>query len=150
MGKVKRLIAREGLIVLGLAAVLYLLIFLFLQNVPIALPQYRVEFANGAVYTVIIHPEIRNDSNYKRLLGEAHYPPPKLVAKRIKEFAKGSNIRSVVKRSSCINPNQVYISRLYSGLLAVNFILQLAVIYLIFLLIRFISWARKTQKVGGK
>ncbi|MFZ2357143.1 MAG: hypothetical protein WAW67_04930 [Candidatus Omnitrophota bacterium] len=144
--KIKRIIAREGLIVLGLAIILYLFIFLFLQNVPVALPKYRLEFADGKVYTININPEIRNDSNYKKLLEEAYNPTAKLIEKRIKEFTRAGNIKSVLKSSSCINSNQIYISRLYSHLLGVAFILKLAIAYLILLFIRFIVWAIRMLK----
>ncbi len=142
--KIKRIIAREGLIALGLAVVLYLFISLVLQNIPVALPKYRLEFANGEVYTISINPEIRNDYNYKKLLEEAYNPPPKLIEKRIKEFTRAGDVKSALKSSSCINSNQIYISRLYSHLLGVTFILKLAIIYLILLFIRFIIWAVRT------
>jgi len=143
---IKRIIAKEGLIILGLSIVLYFFIFLFLQNVPVALPKYRLEFANGGIYTIIINPEIRNDSDYKKLLEEAYNPPPKLIEKRIKEFTRAGNIKSVLKSSSCINSHQVYISKLYSYLLGVTFILKLAIIYLILLFARFTIWALRTLK----
>lgn len=146
MNKIKRIIAREGLIILGLAVVLYLFIFLFLQNVPVALPKYRLEFANGEIHTININPDIRNDSNYKKLLEETYNPPPKLIEKRIKEFIRAGNIKSVLKSLSCINSNQIYISKLYSYLLGVTFILKLAIVYLILLFVRFIIWALRTLK----
>ncbi len=141
MKKIKRIIAREGLIVLGLAVVLYFLIHLFLQNVPVALPKYRLEFANGEVYTISINPEIRNDSNYKKLLEETYNPSPKLIEKRIKEFTRIRGIKSALKSSSCTNSNQIYISKLYSQFLGVLFILKLAIAYLVLLFLRFIIWA---------
>jgi len=87
--------------------VLYLFIFLFLQNVPVVLPKYRLEFTNGEIHTININPEIRNNPNYKKLLEEAYSPPPKLIEKRIKEFIRAANIKSVLKSSGCINPNQI-------------------------------------------
>jgi len=146
MNKIKRIIAREGLIILGLAVVLYLFIFLFLQNVPVALPKYRLEFANGEIHTININPDIRNDSNYKKLLEETYNPPPKLIEKRIKEFIRAGNIKSTLKSSNCINSNQIYISKLYSYLLGVTFILKLAIAYLILLFARFIIWALRTLR----
>ena len=139
--KIKRIIAKEGLITLGLAIVLYLLIVLFFQNVPVTLPKYRLEFANQEVYIISINPEIRNDSNYKKLLEEAHNPPPKLIEKRIQEFIRAGNVKSALKSSSCINSGQIYISKLYSYLLGITFILKLAIAYLILLFIRFVIWA---------
>jgi len=144
--KIKRIIAREGLITLGLAIVLYLFIFLFLKNVPVALSKYRLEFANGEVHTISINPEIRNDSNYKKLLEESYNPPPKLIEKRIKEFIRAGNIKSALKSSTRINSSQIYISKLYSKLLGVIFILKLAIVYLILLFARFIIWAVRTLR----
>ena len=122
------------------------LFVLLLQNVPVALPKYRLEFANGEVHAISINPEIRNDSNYKKLLGEAYNPSPKLIEKRIKEFIRAGNVKSVLKSSKCINSNQIYISKLYSYLLGVTFILKLAIAYLILLFARFIIWALRTLK----
>ena len=138
--KIKWIIAKEGLIILGLSVVLYLFILL-LQNVPVALPKYRLEFANGEIHDININPEIRNDPDYKRLLREVYNPPPKLIQKRIKEFIRAVNIESDLKNSKCINSTQLYISELYSSLLGVTFILKLAVVYFILLFARFIIWA---------
>lgn len=138
---INRVIAREGLIILILSVVLYLSIFLFFKNVPVTLLKYRLEFANGEIHTININPEIRNDSNYKRLLEEAYNPPVKLIEKRIKEFTRAENIRARLKSSKCINSNQIYISKIYSYLLGMTFILKLAIVYLILLFVRFIIWS---------
>lgn len=140
---IKRIIAREGLIILSLSVVLYLFIFLFLKNVPVVLLKYRLEFANGEIHTININPEIRNDSNYKRLLEETYNPPAKLIEKRIKEFTRAENIKSRLKSSKCINSNQIYISKIYSYLIGITFILKLAIVYLILLFVRFIIWSFK-------
>lgn len=144
--KIKRIIAREGLITLGLAVVLYFFIRLFLQNVPVALPKYRLEFTNGEAYVISINPEIRNDYNYKKLLEEAYNPSPKLIEKRIKEFTKIRDVKSALKSSSCINSNQIYMSKLYSHFLGVLFILKLAIAYLVLLFFRSIIWAIRILK----
>lgn len=143
--KIKLIIAKEGLILIGLAIVLYAVLF-FLQNVPVALPKYRLEFANGEIHTIIINPEIRSYSNYKKFLEETYNPPPKLIEKRIKELIRAGNISSVLKSSRCINATQIYISKLYSYLLGVTFILKLAFAYLILLFVRFIIWAIRTLR----
>ncbi len=144
--KIERIIAREGLIVLGLSVVLYLLIFLFLQKAPVVLPEYRLEFANGETHVIKINPEIRNDADYKRLLEETYNPPPKLIEKRVKEFIKAGNIKSALKSSSPVNSNRVHLSQLYSRLLGVAFILKVAVIYFALLFVRFIIWAVRTLR----
>jgi hypothetical protein len=144
--KIKRIMAREGLIILGLAVALYIFTFFLLQHVPVALPKYRLEFANGEIYTITITPEIRNDSNYKKLLKEAYDPSPKLIDKRIKEFIGAGKVKSALIGARCVNSYQVYLSKLYSYLLGIAFILKLAVIYLVLLFIRFYVWAIKRFK----
>lgn len=136
-----KIIAREGLIIAGLAIVLYFLTSIFLQNVPVAYPKYKLEFANGEIHVIYIFPEIRNNPNYRKLLEETHSPSPKFIQKRIKEYIKAENIKPALKSSVCINSNQIYISRLYSRLLGITFVLKLFIIYLVLLPIRFIIWA---------
>ncbi len=146
MKKIKLIIAKEGLIVIGLAVVIYLFISFVLQKVPVALPKYRLEFANGEIHTIKINPEIRNDYDYKKLLEEAYNPPPKFVERRVKEFIKAGNIKSTLNSSRCVNLNLVYLSKLYSRFLGVPFILRLAIVYIILLCVRFIFWAMKTLR----
>ncbi|MBU0548687.1 MAG: hypothetical protein KJ710_05720 [Candidatus Omnitrophica bacterium] len=144
---IKRIIAREGLIILGLSVALYFFVLLF-QNVPVALPKYRLEFTNGEIHTININPEIRNDPNYKRLLRETYNPTPKLIDKCTKEFIRATNIKSALKSSKCINFNQIYISKLYSYFFGILFIFKLAIAYLVLLLVRFIIWA--VRALGGR
>lgn len=144
-----RIIIREGLIILAISAALYLIVTFFLQNVTAELPRYRLEFGDGKIYTISINPEIRNDYNYKKLLEETYNPPPKLVEKRIKEFIRAGNIKSALKSSACVNSKRIYVSRLYSYLLGVTFILKIAIIYLVLLFARFIIWAVKALKKPG-
>jgi hypothetical protein len=146
--KIKWIIAKEGLIFIGLAIVLYVLL-LFLQNIAVVFPKYRLEFANGQIHTIVINPEIRNDSDYKRLLREVHNPAPKLIEKRIKEFMQMENIKSSLKEAKCINSTQLYISELYSSLLITPFIFKVFIIYLTLLAMRFIIWAIRVLQ-GGK
>ncbi|MBN1405414.1 MAG: hypothetical protein JW946_02720 [Candidatus Omnitrophica bacterium] len=135
--KIKRLIAKEILIIAALAILLYVFNFVFLKHVPVVLPKYQLEFANGQKSVINITPEIRNDSDYRKLLEETYAPSQKLIDKRAKEFIKASRIRSALKSSTCINNNQIYLSRLYSRFLGVAFILKLAAIYVILLFFRF-------------
>lgn len=131
--KIKRIIVREGLIIMGLSIILYFLVSLFLQNVPVVLPRYRLESVNGETRTTNIFPEIRNDSNHKRLVEEAYNPSSQLIEKRIKEFIKVGNVESVLKSSNNLNSKQIYISRLYSRILGLTFVLKLFIIYIILL-----------------
>ena len=139
--RIKRIIAKEALIILGLACVLYLLVNFFLQNAPVVLPRYRLEFADGKAYTVTIMPEIPSYSNYRQFLKEAYNPPPKLVEKRVKEFIKLADIKPELKGSRYINSGGVHISQLYSRIMGTMFILKLVFAYFLLLLIRFMVWA---------
>ena len=143
----ERIIAKEGLIILGLAVILYFS-SLLLQNAPIVLPRYRLEFANGEVCLININPEIRNDFNYNQFLSRAYSPSPKLVDKRIREFIRTANIKSPLENSKYINPNQIYLSKIYSCFMGGLFILKVAIAYFILLLVRFIAWAVGRLKRG--
>ena len=113
---------------------------------PAIFPKYRLEFTNGEIHTINISPEIRNDSNYKRLLREIHNPPPRLIEKRVKEFIQMENIKATLKEAKCINPSQLYISKLYSSIISITFIFKVFIIYFTLLSIRFIIWAVRTLR----
>ncbi|MDD3988156.1 MAG: hypothetical protein PHS12_00555 [Candidatus Omnitrophica bacterium] len=138
---IKRIIAKEALVILGITVCLYILIHFFLQNVPIALPRYKLDFANGETHSLDIIPQIRSYSDYRQFLETAYNPPPKVVEKRVKEFVKVLNIRSQLRGTRLINSRQVYFSRLYSRFIGVGFIVKLIFVYLFLLLIRFMVWA---------
>ncbi|MBM3243318.1 MAG: hypothetical protein FJZ12_00565 [Candidatus Omnitrophica bacterium] len=138
---IKRIIAKEILIIAALAGISYIIFHFILQNVPVVLPKYRLEFANGENYTINIMPEIRAYSNYGKFLEEAYNPPPRLVEKRIKEFSRIMGIKAVLKERKYVNPAQVNLSRLYSRLVGASFPLKLIFIYLFLLFIRFVTWA---------
>jgi len=139
--RIRSMVAKEGLIILLLSLALYFSVAFFLQNIPIILPRYRLEFINGEVHTINIFPEINNSYNYRRLLEEAHNPPPSLVERRIKKFIKSENIKPALQSKIYINSYQVYISRLYSRLIGLTFVLKLIIIYVLLLFIRFIIWS---------
>lgn len=141
--RIKTMVAKEGLIILLLSMALYFLVTFFLQNMPILLPRYRLEFTNGEMHTINIFPEINNSYNYRRLLEEAYNPSPRLVEKRIKEFIKSENIKPALQSKVYINSHQVYISRLYSRLIGLTFALKLIIIYAVLLFIRFIIWSSR-------
>ena len=140
-GKMKVFLAREGLIIAGIALVLHFLTTIFLQNVPVVLPKYKLEFLGDESYTISIFPKIRNDNDYQRLLEEIYNPSPRFIDQRIREFTKTANIRSELKSSTYINPKQVYLSKLYSRIVGTAFILKLFAIYLSISFIRFIILA---------
>ncbi|MFA5089965.1 MAG: hypothetical protein WC510_02875 [Candidatus Omnitrophota bacterium] len=143
--KIKRIIAIEGMIIIGLAVVLYV-ILRFLPEMPVVFPKYKLEFLNGETYTINIYPEIRSGYNSKEIIKEALHPPPKLIEKRIREFIDTARIKSDLGESSCVNSNAVYRSELSISFFGKVFIVKVLILYLIFLPIRFILWALRTLR----
>lgn len=143
--KINGIVAKEGLTILGLSAALYLFVMLF-QNMPVALPKYRLQFADGRAYTISINPKLNNDPNYKNLLKDAYNPTPRLVDGRIKEFIKTVSIKSPLKSYRCVNSIQIYVSSLYSRFFGLLFIFKVAFVYFILLFLRFILWALKALR----
>ncbi|MFH1397278.1 MAG: hypothetical protein ABIH27_01835 [Candidatus Omnitrophota bacterium] len=141
--KIKRIIAREGLIIMGLVVILYA-ILRFLPTVPVVFPKYKLEFQSGETYTINIYPEIRSGFNTKEIMKEALNPPPKLIEKRIKEFMDTVRIKSELKESSYVNSNAVYRSELAAYFFSKVFIVKILILYLILFPIRFVGWALRT------
>lgn len=143
--KIKRIIAKEGLIFIVIAIILYL-IFLYLgPNIPVVVPKYRLTFASGENYTIDIHPEISyaDVSTPKKFLKTVQNPTEKIVSKRIQEFIKLKNIKSPLKESICINSRILSLSNAAYSFLTLNLFLKTLIIYFFFLFIRFIIWAVK-------
>jgi len=138
---IKRILAKEVLIILGLAVVIFILSYFLLQNTTVILPKYRLDFTNGETYVITIMPQIRAYSSYNKFLEEAYNPPSELIEKRIKEFKGIVGVKSALKEKKCVNAHQVKFSRLYSRIVGVPFILKLVFVYVILLFIRFIVWA---------
>ncbi|MBU0503520.1 MAG: hypothetical protein ABH882_03780 [Candidatus Omnitrophota bacterium] len=141
--KIKRIIAREGLIIIGLVIVLYA-ILRFLPAIPVVFPKYQLEFINGETYTINIYPEILSGYNTKEIMKEALNPPPKLIEKRVKEFIDIARIKSELKESRFVNSNAVYRSELSTSFFGKVFIVKVFILYLILFPIRFIGWALRT------
>jgi hypothetical protein len=139
------IIAKEGLIIIGLAIVLYLLMRVFSQ-IPIVFPRYQLEFVNGETHTINIYPEIRSGYNSKEIMDAALNPTPKVIAKRIKEFMDTAGIKSALKEPRCVNRGAVYGSKVLVRFLNKPFVLKLFILYLILLLGRFIIWAVRKLK----
>jgi hypothetical protein len=138
--KIKRLIAREGLILLGLAAALYL-ILMVLPNISFSFPKYRLEFDNGKSYIVTISPELSQRYNTKKFIDSALDPSAQLISKRVNEFIKDNNIKAKLTSSRLINSRAVYFAKLVKSFFTLNFIFKLIIIYVLLLIIRFILWA---------
>ncbi len=145
MNKINGIIAKEGLIILGLSAALYLFVMLF-QNMPVALPKYKLQFVDGRAYTISISPKLTNNPNYKSTLKDAYNPSLRLVNERIKEFIEVAKIKTALKSSRCVNSFQIYVSSLYSQFFSLLFVFKVAIVYFILLLLRFILWALRALK----
>mgnify|MGYP001562333922 CR=1 FL=1 len=142
---IKRIIAKEGLIFIVIAIVLYF-IFLYLSpNMPVVVPKYKLIFANGESYAIDIHPEISYEdvSVPKKFLKTVQSPPSKLISKRIQEFIKLKNISSSLKEARCINSRMLSLSNTVYSFLMLNLFLKALIIYCFLLLVRFIIWAVK-------
>jgi len=142
------LIAREGLILIGIAVILYFLTSLMSQNIRIIYPKYRAEFANGKAYIVEIYPEIDYSKvfNPKAFLKEVHDPEEKLISRRIEEFRKKAGISGPLKDARCANSVQLYFFKAYSAFLSLPLLVKVFFAYLFLALLRFILWALKTLK----
>ena len=144
---INKIIAKEGLIIIGLVIVLYAVLH-FLPEMPVVFPKYKLEFLNGETYIIKIYPEIRNGYNSNEIIEEALNPPPKLIEKRIKEFTDTAHIKSGLKGSYYVNSAAVYCYKVFFSFFGKFFVLKVLIVYLVLLLIRFIVWAVRT--LGAK
>lgn len=135
---IRRFVLKELLFLAVLALVIYLLVRLLLQNVPVVLPRYNLEFAGGKKYAVVIAPRILNDHDYNRLLRECYSPSDSLVNERIKEFIVLNKIKEPLIKKVYVNEAQVRFSKVYSDVLSRTFIYKLVISYLFFVIIRFV------------
>lgn len=143
--RIKRIIAREGLVFLGLAVLLYLFL-LAMPAIPFQFPKYKLEFENHRSYVIIISPELSQHYNKKEYVKEAFNPTSELITRRINEFIKDNNIRLRLKTAKPINSREVKFSEFVLSLFSLNFIFKIVILYAFLLLTRFIFWAIKTLK----
>lgn len=143
--QIRRIIAKEGLIFIAVAIILYFVFSGLGANMPVVVPKYKVIFTNGEVYAIDIQPEIsyKNVTLPKNFIKTVQNPPSKLISKRIQEFAKLKNIRSSVREARCINSKILYLSGAFYSFLMSSLFLKTIFVYLFFLLIRYIIWAVK-------
>jgi len=143
----KKIIAREGLILIGLAVILYFTMLLC-RLAPIVLPKYRVQFSDGKSCVITVHPDInyRNTLDRAGLLEEIHNPPPKLISRRIEEFAAQARISSKPVSVRRANGAQLYVSRVYARAMSQPFIIKLFFIYILLGLARFTAWALRVLR----
>jgi len=145
---IKKILAKEGLILILVGVLVYLSFSFLLQKAPVVYPKYKVKFANSQIYTIDIYPDINYSKvfNSRSFLQSIHNPPPALISKRIKEFSARVNINSPVEEEYCVNNWQLYLSAFYSRVLSLSLFIKVLLVYLFLLLIRFILWALKTLK----
>lgn len=148
---IKRIIAKEGLILLGLAGLLYFIIPPLYRNIPVVFPSYKVQFTNNDAYTVVIYPDMNYEdiSNSKLFLKQIHNPPQKLISKRIDELSKKVKAVSPLKYARCVNQWQVRLSEFFSLILAQSLLIKILFAYCFLAIIRFIFWSVKTLKHKG-
>ncbi len=142
---INRIIAKEGLILIGLALILYAILH-FLPEMPVVFPKYKLEFVNGATYTIKIHPEIRNGLNSNEIIEATLNPPPKIIEERIKEFTEAAHIKSDLNESSYVNSVAVHCYKFFFSFFGKFFALKVLIVYLVLLLVRFIVWAIRTLR----
>ncbi|MFA5340103.1 MAG: hypothetical protein WC317_08195 [Candidatus Omnitrophota bacterium] len=142
---INKIIAKEGLIIIGLALILYAILH-FLPEMPVIFPKYKLEFLNGETYTIKIHPEIRNGLNSNEIIEATLNPPPKVIEARIKEFTESAHIKSKLKSLSYVNSASVRFYRFFFSFFGKFFVLKVLIVYLVLLLIRFVVWAVRTLR----
>ena len=142
---INKIIAKEGLILIGLALVLYAILH-FLPETPVIFPKYKLEFVNGETYTIKIHPEIRNGLNSNEIIEATLNPPPKIIEARIKEFTEEAHIKSGLKSVCYVNSVTVHCYKFFFSFFGKFFALKVLIVYSVLLLVRFIVWALRTLR----
>ena len=143
---IRRIIAREGLIIILIGLILGFSFSFLRQNIPAAFPKYRLEFNDGRVYIIDIHPDYYYAPDAQRAMREFFEPGSRILEKRRNEFIKQADIRSPLKEARLIRTWQLYLSRLLFKFLSINLLLATGIIYLFLTIPRFIFWAIKMFK----
>lgn len=143
--KLRRIVAKEGLIILGLGIALYLILTI-MPHPAFTFLKYKLELGNGDSYVVTISPELSDNYDKKRVIAESFHPSPQLIIKRLNEFMRDNNINQEIKNSYPINSKEIALQSFAVSLLTLNFFIQLAIMYSILLLTRFIVWAVNTLR----
>ncbi len=150
--RTKQIIAREGLIIIAIALLLYLF-KTFVPSPPFPYPQCRLEFQDGSSNTIDIYPEIRalelaGKISPNELVKRYQYPSPELISKRAEKFIRDNKKRSPLVDTKCVNEKQLYWYRAYFNFLFQPLPFRALTIYLFLLLLRFILWALKILRQG--
>jgi hypothetical protein len=141
----KRIIAREGLIIIAIAVGMYFLVSFLSEKIPVIYPKYRLAFADGKTYDIDIYPQVDYAQvfNPRAFLKEVCLPSQKLITKRIEEFRKNAKVTSSLKDSRCVNSTQLYFSALYSRFLSQHLLLKTLYVYGFLVALRFTLWAMR-------
>jgi hypothetical protein len=148
--KIKLIIAKEGLIIIAIALLLYAF-KTYVPSLTFPYPKYKLEFQDGSSNIIEIYPEIKTTEisgrgSSSELVIRYQHPNPKLVSKRTSEFIKASKNNSPLLDVRCVNGMQLYLYRIYFHFFFQSLILRTLYIYLFLALIRFIRWAVKALK----
>lgn len=139
----KRVIAREGLIILGIATVLYISLLFVTASPPT--PKFEAKFANGDILDFYVTPKYdysRKDKKYAiEYTKELYSPHPTRIIEELEKSIKKENITSRLVSTRCVNTTQLALSSLFIYFLSYNFLIKVLIVYLLLLLIRFILWA---------
>ena len=143
--KIKWIIAKEGLIIIAIAVILYFF-RTFAPTLPFPYPKVRLEFKDKSSNIIEIYPEITTPELAGRiapgeLVKKYHCPTSELISKRIDKFIQDNKKSSALLDIKCVNEKQLYLYRVYFNFLFRPLPFRTLTIYLFLLLIRFIVWA---------
>ncbi|MDO8661984.1 MAG: hypothetical protein Q7K98_02020 [Candidatus Omnitrophota bacterium] len=143
--KIKRIIAKEGLIIIAIAAIMYIF-KTFVPSFTFPYPKVKLAFQDGTSNIIEIYPEMTTSELAGKigpsgLIKKYHCPTPELISKRIDKFIQENKKTSALVDKKCVNEKQLYLYRAYFNFLFQPLPFRTLTIYLFLLLIRFIGWA---------
>jgi|GEM_PF-1385489 len=149
MKKIKWMIAREGLVILAIAAVFMLAKGAVFSKIEFLPPQYKLQLADGSSLCMRIYPEIHPSGAFNpEFFAEMYHPSPALVDKRIKEFAASNKI--VCAGATRVASWRDGIQERAADFLARNIFLQIGLVYLFLSILRFVIWAARILSAGRR
>jgi len=148
--KINRIIAREGLIIIVIALVLYLF-KTYVPSLPFPYPQCKLVFQDGSSTIIDIYPDIRAQElagkiSPNEIVKKYHYPGPELISKRTEKFIRDNKKSSPLVETKRVNEKQLYWYRAYFNFLFQPLPVRTLSIYIFLLLLRFIAWALRTLR----
>jgi hypothetical protein len=148
--KIKWIIAKEGLIIIAIAALLYIF-KTYAPTLPFPYPKIKLEFKDGSsniieIYPDMTTPELAGRISPSDLVRKYHSPSPELITKRIDKFIQDNKKVSQLRDIKYVNGMQLSLYRVYFNFLFQPLPFRTLSIYLFLLLIRFIVWAVRILK----